>query len=325
MLTRRHLLHAGAALAASGLVPPGAHAAGRDLSGITLRVGSYRGADQTILPGTGEDHTPYTTQFSEFSAGNLITQAMNADAVDLGNWSEIPLVFAAAARSNIRIVAVLEGPTANQAVMVPANSSARDIADLKGKRVGYIRATTAHYFLIRMLEQHGLSFNDIKPIALGMSAGLTAMKSGALDAWATYGYAIPILEADTGARVLQNAVGILSGNYLVGANPKDLGDPTFRDAMVDYIHRLERAYRVLDTDKPRWAKLVAPVVNVPEPVALAYLREEEKPYVVRSIRKSDIASAQAVAETFAQLKLLPAGLDLSGYFSDALSAELKLS
>ncbi|MGI4748056.1 MAG: ABC transporter substrate-binding protein [Janthinobacterium lividum] len=325
MLTRRLVLQAGAALAASGLIPPDARAAGRDLSGITLRIGTYRGMDQIILPGTGEDHTPYTTQFSEFTGGNLITQAMNADAVDIGNWSEIPLVFAAAARSNIRVVAVLEGPTANQAVLVPKGSSARSIADLKGKRVGYVRATTAHYFLIKMLEQHGLSFDDIQPIALGISAGLTAMKSGALDAWATYGYAIPMLEADTGARVLQNAVGILSGNYLVGASPRDLEDPAFRDAMVDYIHRLGRAYRVLDADKPRWAKLVAPVVNVPEPIALAYLREEEKPFSLRSIRKSDIASAQTVAETFAQVKLLPAGLDVSGYFSDALSAQLPLS
>lgn len=325
MLTRRLVLQTGAALAASGLIPPNAWAAGRDLSGITLRVGGYRGGDQTILSGTGENHTPYTTQFSEFTAGNLITQAMNANAVDLGSWSEIPLVFAAAARSNIRAVAVLDGPTANQAVLVPRDSTARTIADLRGKRVGYVRATTAHYFLIRMLEQHGLSFDDIQPIALGVSAGLTAMKSGALDAWATYGYAIPILEAETGARVLQNAIGVLSGNYLIGANPRDLDEPDFRDAMVDYIHRLARAYRVLDADKPRWAKLVAPVVNVPEPIALAYLREEEKPYSVRSIRKSDIASAQAVAETFAQVKLLPAGLDVAGYFSDALAAELPLS
>jgi sulfonate transport system substrate-binding protein len=36
---------------------------------------------------------------------------------------------------------------------VPKGSTARSIADRKGKRVGYVRATAAQYFVVRMLEQ----------------------------------------------------------------------------------------------------------------------------------------------------------------------------
>ncbi len=311
--TRRELL-AGATAASMSLLSPA-----RAAAATTLRVATFRGQDQTLLPGTGQDRFPYRVVFSEFNAGNLITQAINADAIDVGAWSEIPLVFAAAAHSDVRVVAVMEGPTTGQAVLVPKGSAARSIADLKGRRVGYIRATTAHYFLIRMLAQHGLGFSDIQPVALGMSAGLTAMKSGALDAWATYGYAIPEIIQQTGARVLQNAVGILSGNYLIGANPRRLGDPAFRVATADYIERLGRAYTILDADKVRWAKLVAPVVDVPEPYVLATLREQERPYRLRAIRATDIASAQDVSDVFARAGLLPPGVRVAPYFTDILS------
>ena len=290
----------------------------RDLSGVTLRIGTFRGQDQTVLPGTGLDTFPYKVAYSEFSAGNLITQAINADALDMGSWSEIPLVFAAAAHANVRVVATMEGPAANQAVIVPKGSPAKTIADLRGKRVGYIRATTAHYFLIKMLAQHGMTFADIQPVSLGMSAGLTAMQSGALDAWATYGYAIAVLQAATGARVLQNAIGILSGNYLIGANPKDLADPAFRAAVTDYLGRLDRAYGILYADRPRFAKLLAPVVQIPEPIALAYVQGQECRLSIRPSRPSDIKSAQDVAETFTQAGLLPGHVDVAPYFSSAL-------
>jgi sulfonate transport system substrate-binding protein len=319
-LTRRRLIQAGAAaLWAEELRATEGRAATRDLSGVTLRIGVFRGMDGTIMPGTGLANFPYKVAYGEFNAGNLITQAISAGALDLGGCSEIPLVFAAAAGFNIRIVAVMQGPTVNQAVLVPKGSTARSIADLRGRRVGYIRATTAHYFLIKMLAQHGMSFADIQPVALGMSAGLTAMKAGALDAWATYGYAIATLETDAGARVLQDARGILSGNYLVGATPQKLGDPAFRAAVADYIERLGKAYAILDADKPRWARLVAPVIGVPEPIALAYLQEEDQPYILRAIRPADVSSAQDVADTFVKVGLLPPDASVSGYFSDALS------
>ena len=317
-LTRRAFLGTLSVAAGIAALPANAHAVSPDLSGVTLRIGTFRGQDETMLSGTSLDHTPYTTQYSEFNAGNLITQAINADALDLGSWSEIPLVFAAASHSNIRVVAIMAGPTSGQAVLVPKGSPARSIADLRGKRVGYLRATTAHYFLLKMLAQHGMTFADIQPVALGMSSGLTAMRSGALDAWATYGYAIATIETDTGARVLQNAVGILSGNYLVGANPKRLTDPAVRGAIADYIGRLDQAYRILDADKPRWARLVAPVIGVSEPIVLAYLNDENRPWTLHPIQPADIASAQNVADTFSKIGLLPPKVDVAPYFSNIL-------
>ena len=47
------------------------------------------------------------------------------------------------------------GTTLNQEVVVPKGSKVTDIAGLKGKKVGYVQNTTAHYFLYELLKQAG--------------------------------------------------------------------------------------------------------------------------------------------------------------------------
>lgn len=320
--SRRRFMSLASATIGTALLPQRLSAQTVDLSQVTLRAATFRGADQTLLQETKLDNFPYNVRFSEFNSGNLIAQAINADALDIGGWSEIPMVFSATSGARVSIVATLDGPTTNQALLVPAHSSATSIKDLKGKRIGYIKATTAHYFLIRMLEQQGLSWHDITPVALSISEGLTAMKSGSLDAWATYGYAIEMLEADETARILTSATDILSGHYFIGANPLRLKDPAFRAAAADYLGRLNKAYSIMSQDKPRWARTVSPVIQVPEPLVLNYLQHQNRPYHLRTWRNSDITSAQAVADTFARTGILPTGTNLAPIFSPALSKAL---
>jgi len=316
-LSRRALL---AALPAAALLPR--HSFADDLSQVTLRVATFRGADQTLLRATGLDDFPYKVVFSEFNSGNLIARAIDADAIDLGAWSEIPMVFAASSGARVAVAATLEGPTNNQAVLVPTKSPLGNFADLRGKRVGYIRSTTTQYFLLKMLARHNMTLADIIPVALGMSEGMTALKSGSLDAWATYGYAIETLEADNSARVLESAEDILSGHYFIGINPQHLGNTSFKAASADYINRLGKAYTQLNADKPRWARAVAPEVRVPEPLVLSYLNHMNRAYHTRPWKPSDIATAEEVAHTLGGAGALPPSPNLASVFTPALNTLL---
>ncbi|MFT8885588.1 MAG: ABC transporter substrate-binding protein [Acetobacter papayae] len=319
----RRRLNLGALALLAGSVtsgPRSAHAA--DLSSVTLRVASYRGWDSSLLPATNLADFPYKVEFSEFNSGNLIAQAIHANAVDLGAWSEVPLVFIAASRANVKVVATLDGPSTDQAVVVPANSPARSFADLRGKKIGYIRSTTAHYFLLKMLQQAGLGQTDVTLVPLGMSQGVTALKSGSLDAWATYGYIIPLLENDGSARILQSAQDILSGHYFLGANPARLPDPAFCAAVADYFSRLGKAYALMAHDKERWAKVVAPIVQLPQQAVLRDLEAQNRSYRIRPWTENDIQSARIVADTFIEQRLIPVDLDLRHVFSDALFSSL---
>ncbi len=95
-------------------------------------------------------------------------------AIDIACSSEIPPIFGIESNAVVKIIAATKGPTVAQVVLVPPNSTAKSIADLKGKKVGYVKATTAHYFLIKMLEEVGLTMQDINAVPLSIPDGLSA-------------------------------------------------------------------------------------------------------------------------------------------------------
>ncbi len=244
-------------------------------------------------------------------------EAVAAGALDIASGSEIPPTFAAVSGAQVKLVAVIRGDVNEQVVLVPVGSTVRSIADLRGKRVGYVRATTTHYYLFRMLEQAGLSWSDIQPINLTPSDGQAAFRAGGLDAWAIYGYSVP-LARQSGARVLRTAAGILSGNYPYFAAPDALADPARRAALVDHLGHIARAFRWLDTHHAEYAAAQAPLIGVPEASVRELLDNASQPRRLTRPDEGAIASHQAVADTFQRAGLIPHHVDVAPLWDRSL-------
>lgn len=324
MLSRRHLLAGGlsvAGLPALAACSPKSSAPG-SLEDLTLRAATYRGNLDAFFPQAGVADTPYKVAKSEFAGGNLIAEAINAGALDIGGMSEIPPIFVAGSPGNqVRIVAVLQGDVNNQVVLVPKDSRAQAFADLKGKRIGYVKATTSHYILLRLLDEAGLAWSDIKPVALSPQDGLAAFSSGAIDAWVIYGVVVQQARA-AGARVLRTALGILSGNYLVAAAKSALDDPLKRQALGDYLGRYAKVAQWANADDARWAQARSVATNVPAALYLREFRERSAPTRLLRISDAAIASQQGVADAFATAGLIPGKVDVRPLWDDRLSGAL---
>jgi sulfonate transport system substrate-binding protein len=70
------------------------------------------------------------------------------------------------------------------AIVVPANSPIKTLADLKGKRIAATPGTDPAIFLLRALASVGLSGNDITLVPLQHPLGRQALAAGQVDAWA---------------------------------------------------------------------------------------------------------------------------------------------
>lgn len=272
-----------------------------NLSDVILRVAKYKGGWDLQLKLAGLDKFPYQTQFTEFTGGNLMVQAINANAIDIASGSEIPTVFAIGSQAAVKIIAATLAPTVGQVVLVPKTSTAKTIADLKGKKVGYIKATTAHYFLIRMLEEVGLTMQDINAIPLSIPDGLSAFRRGDLDAWATYGYSIAQAKKD-GARILKSAKNILSGNFVIVAAPSAIADPGKKAAISDFLCRIKKSQVWRNTNVKEWSQNYAAVINVDESIVYQDEKEglEQRRSQLLPVSNEAIASQQKVADTFYQ-------------------------
>ncbi|MDP4097075.1 ABC transporter substrate-binding protein [Paenibacillus sp. P96] len=298
-----------------------------DLSKVTLRVGQTGWSNLELgFKAAGLSDTPYQVQYSVFQGGNLQLEAMAANNLDLSSTSEIPPLFASQAANggNFKIIASFESTTLNQELVVPKGSPIKSVAELKGKKVAYVNATTAHYFLVKMLESAGLSWEDIEPVPLSTSDGLSALISGKVDALASYGNAI-ITAHQNGATVLASAKDILSGNFLYEASPQAISDPAKHAAIVDFLSRLNKFYAWTRSNQQQWAEITAANTKQPVEQALNTLKqgEEQQPSRLSSNFEKAIASQQEVADTLAGLGLLESDIDVGSIWSRKFEEELK--
>jgi sulfonate transport system substrate-binding protein len=298
-----------------------------DLSKVILRVGQTGWSNLELgFKEAGLSDTPYKVQYSVFQGGNLQLEAMAAGNLDLGSTSEIPPIFASQAANggNFKVIASFESTTLNQELVIPKGSPVKSIADLKGKKVAYVNATTAHYFLVKMLQTAGLSWNDIDAVPLSTSDGLSALIGGKVDALASYGNAI-ISAHLNGATELASAKDILSGNFLYTATPEAINDPAKHAAIVDFLARLDKFYAWSRSHQQKWAEITAANTKQPVEQALDTLKkgEAQRPSKLSVNFVRAIASQQDVADTLAGVGLLKGKVDVSATWSKAFEEELK--
>jgi len=316
---RRDFLLGSTALLMGGVLSAcGKRSTGGDLPVLRVStVGKGEGDIRLLQNAAHIEPDTFRIDYSNFASGQLVIEALDGGSLDYGNMSEIPPVFAAASTiQSFRQIAVLHGDVNNQVVLVPRGSPITSLADLKGKRVGYVRATTSQYFLVRMLQSVGFTWSDITPTPMGVADGLAAFSNGQLDAWAIYGFPIQRAIATEGARILQTAAGFLSGNYIVSAHINALADPVKSRLIGEYLRICRRAFAWGATHEGEWTALIAKDIGVP----LEYVRDEFRRksdiYTLRPVDNAAIASQQKVADVFAQQGLIPKPVDIRPLWDD---------
>lgn len=313
-MDRRQALHAlaalGATAAAGGIARAAPSAPARDLAGVTLRVGTYKGLWRPLIQASGQSNTPYRIDWRELNNGVLHIEAINGDALDLGSGSEIPPVFAARQKSSVKLVAVTHEDLNNQATLARKDAPIRGIADLKGKRVGYVRATTSHYYLAKQLAEAGLGFNDIQAVSLTPADGLSAFARGDLDAWAIYGYNGQLARIQYGARTIKTGVGYLSGNFPIYANPRTLDDPLRRAAIADLLQRLQRAFAWINGNFLAYARAQSAETRVPVGDIVELFNGRSGDYSLGPVSDAVVRSHQDVADTFLRIGVLDGPADV---------------
>ncbi len=306
--------------------PSSTSAASVDLSGVTLRVGQVGWSEwEEGFKAAGLLDTPYKLEFSVFQGGNLELEAIAADQLDVAATSEIPPIFAsqAANQGNFKIIAVQRWNTLLQELLIPKGSKIKSVADLKGKKVAYVKNTTSQYFLVKMLEAAGLTWKEIEPVPLTTADGLTALIGGNVDALASYGNSVTAARQN-GATTLKDATDILSGNFPVVVNTGAVDDPARHAAVADFLERLTRYYDWTRADQDKWAGITAEKTNQDKADVLTTLQngEAQRPISLTTISDEAIASQQDIADTFTSLGVLEGKVDISGVWSHAFDDEI---
>jgi sulfonate transport system substrate-binding protein len=236
----------------------------------------------------------------EFTSGPPLLEAMSTGSVDLGAVGDTPPIFAQAANANV--VYVAGSPITNgQGILVPANSNIRTIADLKGKRVGFTKGTSAHNVVIATLEKAGLTYEDITPVYLTPPDAGPAFANGSIEAWAVWDPYFAIGEKRQNGRILVNAHEVAKTNSFYLAN-RDFANAHVRETR-DVIDGLAEAARWAEANRAEVANALAAVTGVP--LEVQSVAANRASFLIGPVTDDIVTTQQAVADRFHQLGLIP--------------------
>jgi sulfonate transport system substrate-binding protein len=236
----------------------------------------------------------------EFSSGPPMMEAMNVGSVDYGAVGDSPPVFAQAAGAAI-VYAAGQPITNGQGILVPQNSAIRSISDLKGKRVGFTKGSSAHNITVQTLEKAGLTYADITPVYLTPPDAGPAFANGSIDAWSIWDPYFAIGETKQNGRVLVNASEITKTNSFYIAN-RDFSR-NHGPILQQIIDVTSATAKWAEAHRDEVAKSLSAVTGIP--IDIQTVAANRSSFAVGPITDDIVATQQGVADRFFKLGLIP--------------------
>ena len=236
----------------------------------------------------------------EFTSGPPMMEAVSNGSLDFGAVGDSPPIFAQAANANI--VYAASSPISNgQGILVPPGSSIKTISDLKGKRVGFTKGSSAHNVVIIALEKAGLSYSDITPVYLTPPDAGPAFANGSIDAWAVWDPYFAIGEKKQNARILINAHEVGKTNAFFIAN-RDFANKR-PGQLSNIIAGLATAAEWAEGHRGDVAKSLHEITGVP--LDIQTVAANRATFAIGPVTDDVIETQQRVADGFAKLGLIP--------------------
>ncbi len=238
-----------------------------------LKIASQRGGTRALMEAAGVlQGVPYKIEWSEFPSAQALLEALGAGAVDAGAVGDAPFMFAYASGAKIKAVQAIrsEGSGVGTAILVPANSSIRTTADLRGKRIATGRGSVGHYLLLLVLEREHLKPSDVTIVFLSPGDAKAALSAGSIDAWSTWGSYVALATMHDHARIIADNRGLMHGVAFEAATETAISGK--RVQLQDFLHRLAQAERWGAIHPDIYAQALAKDTGLPLDVAQATVR-----------------------------------------------------
>lgn len=278
----------------------------------TLRIGYQKWGTFSILKASGKLAKTFEAKgvkivWTEFPAGPPLLEALNAGSIDIGHTGDSPPLFAQAAGVPFVYFAASSSSPESSGILVRRESPIRQAADLRGRRVGFAKGTSAHTMVLRYLEKNGLSFSDIMPTYLAPADGRGALESGAIDAWAVWDPYLAAAEQQGLYRKLATGAGFVDGReYYLASRRIAENEP---QRLKEFLSELERVKSWAVTRHNEVNRFLAAETGIAlDAVALA--EERRNRYDTVPVTAALIADQQVLADRYFQLGLLPKKIDV---------------
>ncbi|RIX46244.1 MAG: ABC transporter substrate-binding protein [Rhodocyclales bacterium GT-UBC] len=287
---------------------------------VVLRIGdqNYYNIRASVELSKALEGAPYKVEWAPFQAAAPLAEALEAGAIDIGFLGDSGFLFLAAKSPNAKLIGITRQNPKTVALLVPKNSSAKTIADLKGKKVAYWPGAWSQQLTLGALDKAGLPANHVDFVKLMPLDAANALPGGSIDAFPVWEPYISQQVLKNGARVLFTAEGIIPAQSAIAANAASVASK--HAAIEDFLGRLKKARAWVEANIDTYADAWATRAALDRDVSRHWLGQAK--LTVLPVDAKATADLQVTADFLVKEKVLPTALDVKKVVDTSFSSVL---
>lgn len=289
---------------------------------VTLRVAQQENIVQTPLEVGGEAKgTSYTLSWANLLGGPNINAAFIAGSIDVGQLGDTPTLQATA--SHVGVVVVAEErfkPNSLYGIVTRPGSPIRTLADLKGKKLAYTRATGPEGYMLKALNTVGLGYHDYTEVNAPTPSLPSILQSGRADAGVLANAALTTYLADNPtAKLIKTPVATYG--FLL-ASKTAWSDAAKRAAITDFVTRVVKAGREIQQNPQPYVKsYYVDVLKQSADVAAQTFARNGAP-IYQAPDAAGLASQKELGKLLADAGVIPQGIDPASEFETPTTEQI---
>lgn len=288
---------------------------------VTLRVGdqNYYNVRASVEASGVLKDAPYTVDWKHFQSAAPVAEGLDAGALDLGFLGDSGFLFLAAKGAPVKLIGVSRQNPDTIALLVPKDSPAKTIADLKGKKVAYWPGAWSQQLTLRALEKAGLPKDYVEFVKLMPIDAAAALPQGSIDAFSVWEPYISQQIVFSGARPILSARDLMPGLSSIGAYGPSI-EPK-RAEIADFLGRVQKAREWVQAHKSEYAAIWAQKANLDPAVSQHWINQADMS--VGPVDAGAIKDYQGTADFLVETGALPKALDVQPLIDTSFTQAFK--
>lgn len=288
---------------------------------VTLRVGdqNYYNVRASVEASGVLKDAPYTVDWKHFQSAAPVAEGLDAGALDLGFLGDSGFLFLAAKGAPVKLIGVSRQNPDTIALLVPKDSPAKTIADLKGKKVAYWPGAWSQQLTLRALEKAGLPKDYVEFVKLMPIDAAAALPQGSIDAFPVWEPYISQQIVFSGARPILSARDLMPGLSSIGAYGPSI-EPK-RAEIADFLGRVQKAREWVQAHKSEYAAIWAQKANLDPAVSKHWIDQADMS--VGPVDAGAIKDYQGTADFLVETGALPKALDVKPLIDTSFTQAFK--
>lgn len=258
-------------------------------------------------------------KYDLYLAGPPMIEAFAGGRADFANTGDMPPVSARSGGVDIKIISRAGYTPAGNALLVRPDSAYQSITELKGKKIAVPIGSSAHHYLILLLQKNGLSAADVSIVNLPATDHQAALETGNVAAVATWEPWASVLEnaksgkifADSSSGVKRYVGVFLARNEFARHYP---------EVTARFLRVNEKAAEFISNHPEEALELISQESKLPVPAIARTVKTTDWD---SSIIAEDIAGFQQVKDFLKETKVLKKDFEINELFDDRYLKKIK--